>query len=168
MSPTDYASLCGDSADCVAELTSQAAQITHWQVAGSVFLGVLLLVVGSIGLGHLILDKRRAKARRGAGGDVENGQDPTWTDSATSLTQLLPCSIEDRKKTKSGVRLVTIKSRKPKRMLSTLYEKIEADGEDEYEIASGFRHGIPAEWFELADNDSDEVVIDQSIEASSK
>lgn len=155
MPATNFASLCGGTTDCVAEMASLTKQITHWKIAVAVFSGVLLLVCMCLVLAKLILDRRFTMSKRSPRvDDVEqNGQTRTLVDATGAMPHIISVGNQNR-----NGRQITITSRKPRRSLSTLFEKIEADEEEDADL--GLRAGIPAEWFELkADHHNDNVGV---------
>lgn len=154
---------CGGSADCVTEMTSLAAQVTHWKIAGIIALSILFLVFLCLWTLQTSLGKRRASPEMiaPANDDVEQGQQvrPILVDVTCARPTVI--SVEQQRR-KRAVREITVTSRKPvKRCMSTLPERVEAgdDGDDEASLTGDMRlgTGLPINWFEM-DSYSDEHV----------
>lgn len=157
MSTTDYASLCAGSAACITEMTSLAAQVTHWRVAGITFLSTLLLALICLVVAKTVLKKRRARSKMIAttttnDDNVEQHQQiwPVLVDVTCAAPTVV--SVEYQR-VRNVVREVTIAPRKPvKRMIAFVSQRGETDLSDDEESQRGdvgIRTGLPIDWFEM-------------------
>lgn len=115
MSSQSFTSLCGegeDVADCVTKMTSLVAQVNHWKIGTFVFVGVLVLLIFSLGYGYIIINNRcQIKSNNAGADDVEKNRLRTVVDATCSRPFVI--AVEDHNEMmKTSVRVVDITPRK--------------------------------------------------------
>lgn len=141
MPATNSSTLCGGSADCAAQMASLTTQVRHWQIAGAVFFGVLVLAVFCIAIASILVQRRRAAAR-----DTEKGiSEPA--DTTRPFGAMVAEDGAGAGSADPGER-VRFGSNE-----SLTFVPVVAGG------VAVSTYGVPAEWFQLADYQGEEIVL---------
>lgn len=121
-------------------MTSLTAQVNHWKIATLVSISILVLVL--LTCGYLILHRRKVIYDHTSADDVERNRTRIIVDATCARPFVISAENHIGVPTRAA-QVVYITSHKPRRELSTIFEKIEGDES----VDLGLRKDMPAGWF---------------------